>query len=613
MNVRESLRAPLREGNPTRNTSGRKAIAGPLPRVIARQLAKLAAAAAILTALLNPAAQAQHSQRNPGTDPNDAPVQIISNSQFNQMISNGQLKENNPGVVLEQFVAHLFQDLKNRAIVQNFIRNNPGIPGYTQLVTAAPQNPAVHRTLDGNYRTVVNFNGVSQTIETLGPSAKLGQLAASITASADPNIQLTLYNLVYSQYSTTYNQICNPQFGVPPGNSDIPPGQISIVGAQSPCQTLITPTSLISPIALQGAPIDQIKAALHTIGTYGPILVHTVPTGMGPGPVACNQELGASSASDVNDTVFGDQTASAGHTTPSASGLIANFNFPAKSMLTCIKNQGQRGTCHIFAAISAIEELIARDTGVYVNLSEQDFMENSKLVFGTDYYRDSGDAADDLQRAQAAGYQFAFENAWDYNPSPLQPNPPAYEYINSCVGYPSIEPGCSATAPQANQFCTFRATSFGGVVPDCGLHAFLNPHPSPYSSAGVSTIWDPTSADFSVDYIFLALAFNNAVILGFNATDNFQNTTGGYISYTAGAEDDVLGSHVVHIVGYVSNEDIAANPNTASAPPASGGGYFIVKNSWGAAYGDAGYSYMPVDYLKANATEVVVVSSFNQN
>jgi C1A family cysteine protease len=111
----------------------------------------------------------------------------------------------------------------------------------------------------------------------------------------------------------------------------------------------------------------------------------------------------------------------------------------------------------------------------------------------------------------------------------------------------------------------------------------------------------------------LALAFNNAVILSFNATNNFQNAANGFISYTAGAEDDVLGSHVVHIVGYVSNEDIAANPNTASATPGSGGGYFIIKNSWGAAYGDAGYSYMPVDYLKANATQVIVISSFNKN
>ncbi|HEY2819992.1 MAG TPA: C1 family peptidase [Candidatus Acidoferrum sp.] len=575
----------------------------------ASTFAKLAVAAALATAVFNPTTQAQQSTPNPGTDPNNSPVQIISNSQFNQMVANGQLKENNPIVVLEQFVGHVFQDLKNGATVQSFMRKNPGIPGYTQLVTAAPKNPDIHPTLEGNYRTVINFNGVSQTIETFGPSTKLGQLATSITTSADPKNQLALYSTAYSQYGTTYNQLCNPQFGIPPGQTDIPPGQVD--QQPSPCQTLLAPTSLVSPVALQGAPIGQIYAALGVISAFGPILVHHVPTGVGPGPVACNEELGSSFAPGVNGSTFGDQINSTGYTL-SSSGLVANFNFPAKNMLTCIRNQGQRGTCHIFAGISAIEELIARDTGVYANLSEQDFMENSKMTWASDYYNDNGDAGGDLQSAQSAGYKFAFENTWDYNPAPNQPAPPNYEYVHSCDVYPSNEPGCSATAPEATQFCTLRST-FAGIVRACGLDPFINPHPSPYSSAGVTYTWYPSNKDLSVDYIFLALAFNNAVVLGFNATNNFVNTTNGFISYTAGIEDDSVGGHSVHIVGYVSNEDIAANPNTASAPPASGGGYFIIKNSWGAAYGDAGYSYMPVDYLKANAVDVAVVSSVNKN
>ena len=69
--------------------------------------------------------------------------------------------------------------------------------------------------------------------------------------------------------------------------------------------------SLVSPISLQGAPIDQIKIAIRTISAFGPILVHHVPTGVGPGPVACNEELGASSTPGVNDTSYGDQTATA--------------------------------------------------------------------------------------------------------------------------------------------------------------------------------------------------------------------------------------------------------------------------------------------------------------
>jgi len=59
------------------------------------------------------------------------------------------------------------------------------------------------------------------------------------------------------------------------------------------------------------------------------------------------------------------------------------------------------------------------------------------------------------------------------------------------------------------------------------------------------------------------------------------------------------GGHNIHVVGFVSNQDLAANPATATAPPGSGGGYFILKNSWRPCAGDAGYYYMPVDYVKA--------------
>jgi len=564
----------------------------------------------VLVVLLSPAARSQQSNPHPGTDPNNAPVQLITKSQYDQMIADGQLKENNSAVVLKQFVARLLKDLKNGAIVQKFIRQNPNIPGLAQLVSATPKNPNTHLTLDGNYRTVITSNGISQTIETFGPSVKLGHLAKSIVTSTDPNNQLALYNLAYSQYSSSYNEFCNSNSAIAPGNIDIPPGQID--QQPSPCQTLVAPSSLVSPASLQGAPIAQINSALRNIGANGPALLHIVPTGVGPGPVACNQELGTSFAPGVNGPAFGDMVSSAGYT-PSSSGLVANFNFPAKNMLTCIRNQGNRGTCHIFAAISAIEELIARDTGVYVNLSEEDLMENSKLVWSSDYYNDGGFSSQDLENAQLFGYKFAFEKTWDYNPSLSQPAPPGYEYIGSCAGYPSNEPGCSTTAPQANGFCV------PGIFFACGLSPFQNPNPSPYSSAGVSYVWNPGDKDLSVGYIFLALAFNNAVILGFDETQAFQNAAGtnGFITYIPGGLefllDPSLGGHETHIVGYVSNEDIAANLNTASVTPGSGGGYFIIKNSWGAFNGDAGYYYMPVNYLKDHATEVVVVSSFNQN
>ncbi len=74
-----------------------------------------------------------------------------------------------------------------------------------------------------------------------------------------------------------------------------------------------------------------------------------------------------------------------------------------------------------------------------------------------------------------------------------------------------------------------------------------------------------------------------------------------------GAPEMRGGGHAVHVTGYLSNERLATR--LPKAPPGAGGGYFIVKNSWGTCFGDAGYVYLPVDWVKANAFEVVILQS----
>jgi len=181
--------------------------------------------------------------------------------------------------------------------------------------------------------------------------------------------------------------------------------------------------------------------------------------------------------------------------------------------------------------------------------------------------------------------------------------PPAFpvdEFVNSCNNYPSTEPGCSWSTPQANVYCTPNYSQ-------CGFTPAVLPGSSPYTPHVVQNLWNPQDPYTSFNLILSFLAFNDAVMLGFNVTNAFQGAPGGYVPCCGFDLLTSQGGHVVHIVGYVSNSDLASNPGTQNAPPGAGGGYFIIKNSWGTCAGDAGYYYMPVTYLELEATELTML------
>ena len=98
-------------------------------------------------------------------------------------------------------------------------------------------------------------------------------------------------------------------------------------------------------------------------------------------------------------------------------------------------------------------------------------------------------------------------------------------------------------------------------------------------------------------------------MMGFSVYDNssytiFEGlTTGSYIynplvaktkngktTYVLNTRLSLLGGHAVPLIGYVDD-------GTASTS-ATGGGYFVVQNSWGTPWGNNGYFLLPYSVLR---------------
>lgn len=83
-----------------------------------------------------------------------------------------------------------------------------------------------------------------------------------------------------------------------------------------------------------------------------------------------------------------------------------------------------------------------------------------------------------------------------------------------------------------------------------------------------------------------AVALGQPVVVGFQVYESFESDAvarGGIMPYPDTSKEALLGGHAVCIVGYDDNLR---------------GGRFICRNSWGPAWGDGGYFYMPYQVIK---------------
>lgn len=349
-----------------------------------------------------------------------------------------------------------------------------------------------------------------------------------------------------------------------------------------------------TPESLNGKSLTEVQAALENLNT----LLAGVPkldgTRLETGATA-NQSAKTVSPRDIN---AGNGLDNDGLCTPTQ--LQKRYWFPLKSFVSPIKQQAKRGTCWAFSAIGALESRERVQNNNPANLSEQFLVNKVKQDWDNSDFSDGYWSDKALNTAVNKGQVFPNEAGWTYNPAkgrPVVKDGDSSSYANTCNNYSGT---CSNTAHQSRQVCTaipFPAFTFCSYVK------------ATYSGAGVAAsrsyqVW-ANGQNFNLNRYRLLLSQGYVLMASFPVYKGFMDdAVNGFVTNYAktfldnkGVEmPGSYGGHVVQIVGFLDNDTLS----TFGVPSnIGGGGYFIIKNSWGCAAGDGGYYYVPADYVSS--------------
>lgn len=489
----------------------------------------------------------------------NAPIPIgatkISEAEFKKLHSQGLLKLTAPEVDGERVRSEMSEHQKNVDFVKRNLGNN------RELLNRLTKRPTgVTRKGKNYFHTIRDNRGKKQVVETMGDEFVYSELANTLKSVNNKNNKLNLYNLAYSKLPKKY---------------------------------LRTRTNLKSPKQLETANISTINSNLSVLVVDTRIIGNIIgaldlpPAGR---PSSCNKEIGYA----ASNSTMGDQTGN--KCSHHADGIFRNVKYPMKWYATCVKNQGGRGTCVSFAATSAAETAYAVNKNKWYNFSEQNLYNAAKMKWYPSTYGDGLNTSGIMQDLVNRNYKFGYEFAWDYNPSYSRDKNDANKtYSKSCNNYNGEH--CSNTNHQGKKVCTkILFWTFCGYTEQTAETSLeIN---------GVAQIWDVNNTAASVNTAKLASNLKLPMVLSIPVTPSFDNApVTGYANYV-GPNEGNRGGHAVAVLGVVENSQLPA-----TAPQGAGGGYFIVKNSWGACWKDAGYIYLPIDWVKAYARSLTVVTS----
>ncbi|MBX2797859.1 MAG: C1 family peptidase [Myxococcales bacterium] len=248
--------------------------------------------------------------------------------------------------------------------------------------------------------------------------------------------------------------------------------------------------------------------------------------------------------------------------------------------LSPVKNQRRRGTCVAFAMASAIESNASLLTGNAIDVSEQYLYSIGKFDLYHESLDDGLPLADFATDLSSEGWSIPLEPSWGYNPSPCRRELQDSWYDDSCVGYD--DKTCSETSHQLGLY----------MGPDTGL-LWYRPDPGgDYAKVGlVLQLLDYGWPNFESIRAITESGFG--VVASIDVTEDFRSLydrPSGLLDYEI--DDDFVGRHAVHVVRVVYD---------SGAP---GGGYVVVKNSWGCGWGDQGYGYLSFEWFWNNVNSV---------
>lgn len=290
-------------------------------------------------------------------------------------------------------------------------------------------------------------------------------------------------------------------------------------------------------------------------------------------------------------------------------------DFPLKPFTgKFVRDQGARGTCGMHSVAAIIERRRARDTGEFMNLSEQ-------ALYGRylgDWYPTAGAYGDGswplsgLQKLKSLTLPLKGESAVVYNPSLQRLDSPVQKtYLKSCVDYGGV---CGDTNHQQEVVCTFVPNK-GTVCSVVLAPGATVPGTVPVSFTVLGTEWNSTTQSA----LLAALKLGNPVSFALTVTDepyfvdHWGHEQPGLLVTGLFGGPDKEGKHAEEAVGVLLDDELTAGPLAELVSAGlTGGGLVIMRNSWGCVGGDHGYYYYTFNYLKHRFVSAVALTKLDR-